>query len=119
MAMQLAQASAEEATKRYERAMDRAEAAQLEVTRCQRAEYRHRPDAPGTWYWEAWDCNVEVYKKRVHLYVTPPGGVEVRITGRIAGGWVAVPTNHSDARDDDTQRRPTGADAPSDVVHSS
>jgi hypothetical protein len=52
------------------------------------------PDEPGRWFWTEWNCEVEVYKKPrgKYLYVTPPGGVEIRITDKIAGGWrIALP----------------------------
>jgi hypothetical protein len=45
------------------------------------------PTQPGRYHWSEWKCTVEVYRKRggVHLYVCPPGGVEVRVTPQIAG----------------------------------
>lgn len=45
------------------------------------------PTQPGRYHWSEWKAVVHVYRKRggKHLYVTPPGGVEVRITPYIAG----------------------------------
>lgn len=51
------------------------------------------PNAPGLWFWETWDAEVKVYTKKGkgrRLYVTPPGGTEIPITARIAGGWLAL-----------------------------
>lgn len=67
-------------------------------------------DAPthaGRWYWSEWDTVVTVYKKRGgrHLYVTPPGGVEIRITHKIAGGWIALPETGQDSGVPDPERR--------------
>ena len=60
---------------------------------------RAMPTHTGRWYWAEWGRDFEVYKKRGgrHLYVTPPGGVEVRITPKIAGGWLAVPQDSEDS----------------------
>lgn len=50
------------------------------------------PKEPGTYFWTEWNQNVALYKKPRcrSLFVTPPGGVEVRITPRIAGDFIAV-----------------------------
>lgn len=50
------------------------------------------PTAPGKYYWTEWACYVQVYSKRGgrHLYVCIPGGVEVRVTARIAGSFIAL-----------------------------
>jgi len=47
------------------------------------------PSEPGSYYWTEWKVNVDVVRKRGghHLYVTPPGGVEVRVTHHIAGSF--------------------------------
>jgi hypothetical protein len=65
------------------------------------------PTHAGRWYWREWDTDVTVYKKRggKHLYVTPPGGVEVRITHKIAGGWIAIPETGQDSGVPDPERR--------------
>lgn len=44
------------------------------------------PDMPGRYHWSEWGV-VKVYEKKRHrgLYVTPPYGVEIRITEYIAG----------------------------------
>lgn len=51
------------------------------------------PDKPGTYFWDTWGTYVEVYKKPGgrHLYVKPPvpNAVEVRISDRIAGNFIA------------------------------
>lgn len=50
------------------------------------------PTVPGVYFWDTWGAPVEVYKKKGgrRLYVTPPivGGIEVCISGRIAGTFV-------------------------------
>lgn len=48
------------------------------------------PKTPGVYYWIEWGENVEVIKRGKHLYVTPPiaGGIEVRVSGRIAGHFL-------------------------------
>lgn len=43
------------------------------------------PTEPGAYYWSEWKATVDVTKRGKYLYVTPPGGVEVRITPYIAG----------------------------------
>lgn len=56
------------------------------------------PKSAGTYYWSEYGCNVEVRRKRgsPHLYVTPPmrGGVEIRITPRIAGVFLEAKGVH-------------------------
>jgi hypothetical protein len=53
---------------------------------------RKIPTEPGRYWWSEWKCNVDVYRKRGgrHLYVTPPGGVEVRVSHKIAGTFLRV-----------------------------
>lgn len=53
---------------------------------------RAMPNREGRWFWKEWNREVVVYKKRGgrYLYVNP-GGVEIRITPKIAGGWIAIP----------------------------
>jgi len=65
------------------------------------------PTHAGRWYWSEWGTDVTVYKKRggKHLYVTPPGGVEIRITPKIAGGWIAIPETGQDSGVPDPERR--------------
>ena len=45
------------------------------------------PTKPGVYYWSEYKCNVEIIKLGKFLYVTPPinGGVEIKVTSRIAG----------------------------------
>ena len=48
------------------------------------------PTEPGEYYWSEWKCMVQVYAKGKHkpggrLYTRVPGGIEVRVTPRIAG----------------------------------
>lgn len=47
------------------------------------------PDKPGRYFWSEYGQAVDVYRKKGgrHLYVVPPikGGIEIRITERIAG----------------------------------
>jgi len=49
------------------------------------------PTEPGMYFWDHWGCVVEVYKKRGGrcLYTKPPGGIEVKISPRIAGRFIA------------------------------
>lgn len=46
------------------------------------------PSKPGNYYWSEWKCVVEVKQRGQQLYVTPPNGVEVKITAKIAGRFV-------------------------------
>lgn len=52
------------------------------------------PSEPGLYYWTEWAQVVEVYAKvrrfnsGQRLYTKIPGGIEVRITPRIAGSFV-------------------------------
>lgn len=54
------------------------------------------PAEPGTYYWTEWAQVVQVYAKTKtfkpggRLYVKIPGGIEVRITPRIAGSFNKV-----------------------------
>lgn len=50
------------------------------------------PTEAGEFYWTEWACIVQVYAKGkgTRLYVRPPGGIEVRVTPRIAGQFVVV-----------------------------
>lgn len=54
------------------------------------------PDKPGVYYWTEWAQNVEVYCKTKtykpggRLYTKPLGGIEVRITPRIAGQFTSM-----------------------------
>lgn len=50
------------------------------------------PDEPGWYFWTEWDAPVRVYKKprAKSLFVTPPGGVEVRVTPRLAGDFTLL-----------------------------
>lgn len=54
------------------------------------------PTEPGRYYWTEWACYVEVYcKTKTHkpggrLYVQVPGGIEVRVTPRIAGSFTRM-----------------------------
>lgn len=43
------------------------------------------PDHPGLYYWSEWKSLVQVVMRGRSLYVTPPNGVEVKITPNIAG----------------------------------
>lgn len=45
------------------------------------------PTEPGMYYWTEWGRTVEVYRKGrgTALYVTPPGGIEVKVSPFIAG----------------------------------
>lgn len=45
------------------------------------------PTSPGSYYWSEYKSFVNVVERRGKLYVTPPirGGVEIRVTERIAG----------------------------------
>lgn len=43
------------------------------------------PTEPGSYYWTEWKCMVQVEARGKNLVVTPPGGVQVRVTPRIAG----------------------------------
>lgn len=51
------------------------------------------PKTPGRYFWDEWGQVVDVYKKSgmKGLYVTPPtaGAIELKITSRIAGIFVA------------------------------
>lgn len=53
---------------------------------------KHVPTRPGRYYWDAWKAIVVVFRKKggKHLYVTPPGGVTIRVTPRIAGSFTYV-----------------------------
>lgn len=56
------------------------------MQRVQRAKSnRDIPDVPGLYYWSEWKCNVEVVLRRGGLYVTPPNGIEIKVTPAIAG----------------------------------
>ena len=51
------------------------------------------PAKPGTYFWTEWAQYVEVYckgkwKPGGRLYTRVPGGIEVRVTPRIAGNFV-------------------------------
>lgn len=54
------------------------------------------PAEPGEYYWTEWAQVVRVYcKTKAHkpggrLYVCIPGGIEVRVTPRIAGQFLSV-----------------------------
>lgn len=54
------------------------------------------PTTPGLYYWTEWAMVVEVYckgrkfKEGGRLYVKIPGGIEVRVTPRIAGKFVTT-----------------------------
>jgi hypothetical protein len=50
------------------------------------------PSEPGMYWWDEWDCKVEVKKRGNSLYVTPPAktAVEVRITNNIAGNFFSL-----------------------------
>lgn len=50
------------------------------------------PTTSGLYRWSEWKADVHVYRKRggKYLYVTPPGGLEVRITPFIAGTFAPV-----------------------------
>jgi len=48
------------------------------------------PTLPGRYYWTEWKAEVEVIKRGRTLYVTPPGGVELKITPSIAGQFKAI-----------------------------
>lgn len=51
------------------------------------------PTEPGEWFWTEWKMLVQVYGKTKTwkpgkpLYTKIPGGIEVRITRRIAGNF--------------------------------
>lgn len=55
---------------------------------------RNIPTKAGRYYWSTWKSYVDIYTKRGgrHLYVVPPGGVEIRVTPRIAGSFIEVTT---------------------------
>jgi hypothetical protein len=46
---------------------------------------RDLPNAPGLYYWSEWKSLVTVEMRGKNLFVTPPNGVRVKITHRIAG----------------------------------
>lgn len=54
------------------------------------------PTEPGIYYWTEWAQYVQVYAKtKTHkpggrLYVQIPGGIEVRVTPRIAGRFIVA-----------------------------
>lgn len=54
------------------------------------------PTEPGEYYWTEWACMVQVYAKgKTHkpggrLYTRVPGGIEVRVTPRIAGQFLTT-----------------------------
>lgn len=50
------------------------------------------PASPGMYYWTEWGMVVQVYAKGKgdRLYTKIPGGLEVRITPRIAGSFIAA-----------------------------
>lgn len=54
------------------------------------------PAAPGQYFWTEWDAEVEVYKKprRESLFVTPPNGLEIRVTARLAGDFYRLANEH-------------------------
>ena len=59
------------------------------------------PTHAGQWYWKEWDAEFKVYTKKGkgrRLYVTPPGGVEIPVSARIAGGWFALPKGRASNR---------------------
>lgn len=59
------------------------------------------PTHAGQWYWKEWDAEVKVYTKKGkgrRLYVIPPGGDEIPISARIAGGWFALPKGRASNR---------------------
>jgi hypothetical protein len=45
------------------------------------------PADAGRYYWTEWAMYVDVYRRGRHLYTKIPGGVEVRVTPRIAGSF--------------------------------
>lgn len=47
--------------------------------------HRDLPDGPGLFYWSEWRVVVEVTQRGRTLYVTPPNGVEIKVTPNIAG----------------------------------
>lgn len=57
------------------------------------------PAEPGVYYWTEWAQNVEVYCKTKtwkpggRLYTKVPGGIEVRVTPRIAGQFINMRRN--------------------------
>lgn len=53
-----------------------------------------RPDAPGKYFWDQYGCVVDVYRRGPMLYVKPPGGIEVRISKRIAGIFIKQEKRH-------------------------
>lgn len=44
-----------------------------------------KPVAPGLYWWDTWKAEVAVVKRGRSLFVTPPGGVRVAVTARLAG----------------------------------
>ena len=101
--------------------LDRVARAKAELEQFQKQVFRSKPDAPGMWYWGEWDCEVKVYTKKGkgrRLYVTPPGGIEVLITPRIAGGWIALAKHSANNRVSDSERCPAGESSPVNSVHS-
>lgn len=46
---------------------------------------RTLPQCPGLYYWSEWKCCVTVEMRGKSLFVTPPNGVRVKITPKIAG----------------------------------
>ncbi len=43
------------------------------------------PDHPGLYYWSEWKCLVTVEIRKGGLFVTPPNGIEIKVTPNIAG----------------------------------
>lgn len=62
------------------------------MSRCITIGKKSLPDEDGMYYWTEWAQVVRVYRKRGGrwLYVCIPGGIEVRITPRIAGSFHVV-----------------------------
>lgn len=46
---------------------------------------RDLPQIPGLYYWSEWKCLVIVELRGKFLFVTPPNGIRVKVTPKIAG----------------------------------
>jgi hypothetical protein len=55
------------------------------VQRARRRDTANLPDVPGLYRWSEWKALVTVVMRGKSLYVTPPNGVEIKVTPFIAG----------------------------------
>lgn len=58
--------------------------------RIKRARNLHVPSCPGEYYWSEWKCKVFITRRGKTLYVTPPGGIEIKVTPFIAGKFTKL-----------------------------